>query len=51
MKLDALSPTIVLVRPREQGNIGATARAMANMGLEESPTPSRSAPATSSTTL
>jgi tRNA/rRNA methyltransferase len=34
MKLDALSPTIVLVRPREQGNIGATARAMANMGLE-----------------
>ncbi len=29
-----LSPTIVLVRPQEEGNIGATARAMANMGLE-----------------
>ena len=27
-------PAIVLVRPTEQGNVGATARAMANMGLE-----------------
>lgn len=27
-------PTIVLVRPTEQGNVGAAARAMANMGLE-----------------
>jgi tRNA (cytidine32/uridine32-2'-O)-methyltransferase len=30
-----LSPAIVLVRPREEGNIGAAARAMANMGLAE----------------
>jgi TrmH family RNA methyltransferase len=30
-----LSPAIVLVRPREEGNIGAAARAMANMGLSE----------------
>jgi TrmH family RNA methyltransferase len=29
-----LAPAIVLVRPQEEGNIGATARAMANMGLE-----------------
>ena len=28
------SPAIVLVRPREEGNIGSVARAMANMGLE-----------------
>ena len=28
------SPTIILVRPREQGNVGAVARAMANMGLD-----------------
>lgn len=28
-------PAIVLVRPQEQGNVGATARAMANMGLDE----------------
>ena len=34
MSSGPLSPTIVLVRPQEQGNIGATARAMANMGLE-----------------
>ena len=27
-------PTVILVRPQEQGNVGATARAMANMGLE-----------------
>lgn len=27
-------PTVVLVRTQEEGNIGATARAMANMGLE-----------------
>jgi TrmH family RNA methyltransferase len=29
-----LAPAIVLVRPQEEGNIGASARAMANMGLE-----------------
>ena len=34
MSSGPLFPTIVLVRPQEQGNIGATARAMANMGLE-----------------
>ncbi len=28
------SPAVILVRPREEGNIGAVARAMANMGLE-----------------
>lgn len=27
-------PAVILVRPREEGNIGAVARAMANMGLE-----------------
>lgn len=27
-------PAVVLVRPREEGNVGATARAMANMGLD-----------------
>lgn len=27
------SPAIILVRPREEGNVGAVARAMANMGL------------------
>lgn len=30
-----LAPAVVLVRPREEGNVGATARAMANMGLSE----------------
>ena len=29
-----LPPTVVLVRPREEGNVGAAARAMANMGLD-----------------
>jgi len=28
-------PAVVLVEPREEGNIGAAARAMANMGLAE----------------
>lgn len=28
-----LAPAVVLVRPQEEGNLGATARAMANMGL------------------
>lgn len=28
-------PTVVLVRTQEEGNIGSTARAMANMGLED----------------
>ncbi len=28
------SPAVILVRPREEGNVGAAARAMANMGLE-----------------
>lgn len=27
-------PAVILVRPREEGNVGAVARAMANMGLE-----------------
>ncbi len=34
MNTHAGLPTIILVRPQEQGNVGATARAMANMGLE-----------------
>lgn len=34
MSTGPLSPAIILVRPQEEGNIGATARAMANMGLE-----------------
>ena len=29
------APSVVLVRPREEGNVGAVARAMANMGLDE----------------
>jgi TrmH family RNA methyltransferase len=29
------SPAVVLVKPREEGNVGAAARAMANMGLSE----------------
>ena len=28
-----IPPAVVLVRPREEGNVGSTARAMANMGL------------------
>lgn len=28
------APAVVLVRPREEGNVGAAARAMANMGLD-----------------
>ncbi len=31
----ASRPAVVLVRPREEGNVGAVARAMANMGLGE----------------
>ena len=31
---DPLCPAVVLVRPREEGNVGAVARAMANLGLE-----------------
>lgn len=30
----SLPPAVVLVRPREEGNVGAAARAMANMGLD-----------------
>jgi tRNA/rRNA methyltransferase len=30
----ALAPAVVLVRPQEEGNVGAVARAMANFGLE-----------------
>lgn len=30
----AAPPAVVLVRPQEEGNVGAVARAMANMGLE-----------------
>ena len=32
--LMASPPAVLLVRPQEQGNIGAAARAMANMGLD-----------------
>ena len=32
---EPLTPAVVLVQPREEGNIGAAARAMANMGLAE----------------
>lgn len=32
---DRPPPAVVLVRPQEEGNIGAAARAMANMGLSE----------------
>ena len=35
MTVSPLIPAVVLVEPREAGNIGAAARAMANMGLEE----------------
>ena len=28
-------PAVILVRPQEEGNVGAVARAMANMGLDE----------------
>ncbi|HEV8581520.1 MAG TPA: RNA methyltransferase [Thermoanaerobaculia bacterium] len=31
--MNPLPPAVVLVRPREEGNVGAAARAMANMGL------------------
>lgn len=31
----AAPPAVVLVRPREEGNVGAACRAMANMGLSE----------------
>jgi tRNA (cytidine32/uridine32-2'-O)-methyltransferase len=31
----AAPPAVVLVKPREEGNVGAAARAMANMGLAE----------------
>jgi TrmH family RNA methyltransferase len=34
MSIERLPPAVVLVRPREEGNVGAAARAMANMGLE-----------------
>jgi tRNA (cytidine32/uridine32-2'-O)-methyltransferase len=33
--MPAAPPTVVLVRPREEGNVGAACRAMANMGLSE----------------
>ena len=35
MRSSPLKPAIVLVRTQEEGNIGAAARAMANMGLDE----------------
>jgi tRNA/rRNA methyltransferase len=35
MTREAESPAVILVRPQEEGNIGAVARAMANMGLDE----------------
>jgi tRNA/rRNA methyltransferase len=31
---DFSTPAVVLVRPREEGNVGSAARAMANMGLD-----------------
>jgi TrmH family RNA methyltransferase len=34
MTSSPLPPAVVLVRPREEGNVGAAARAMANMGLD-----------------
>ncbi|HEX5761091.1 MAG TPA: RNA methyltransferase [Thermoanaerobaculia bacterium] len=33
MSVESMPPAVVLVRPREEGNVGAAARAMANMGL------------------
>jgi len=35
MESNPLTPAIILVQPQEEGNIGAVARAMANMGLDE----------------
>lgn len=35
MTTDATPPAVILVRPQEEGNVGAVARAMANMGLDE----------------
>ena len=35
MSSDSRSPAVILVRPQEEGNVGAVARAMANMGLDE----------------
>jgi tRNA C32,U32 (ribose-2'-O)-methylase TrmJ len=32
--MERLPPAVVLVRPREEGNVGSAARAMANMGLD-----------------
>lgn len=34
MSIERVPPAVVLVRPREEGNVGSAARAMANMGLE-----------------
>ncbi|HEX2223057.1 MAG TPA: RNA methyltransferase, partial [Thermoanaerobaculia bacterium] len=31
----AAPPAVILVRPREEGNVGSAARAMANMGLDQ----------------
>lgn len=35
MTQQAPPPAVILVRPQEEGNVGAVARAMANMGLDE----------------
>ena len=35
MSKDTPPPAVILVRPQEEGNVGAVARAMANMGLDE----------------
>jgi TrmH family RNA methyltransferase len=32
--MSAVAPAVVLVRPREEGNVGSAARAMANLGLD-----------------
>jgi TrmH family RNA methyltransferase len=35
MEAPSILPAVVLVRPREEGNVGSAARAMANMGLDQ----------------
>ena len=35
MTMEKRPPAVILVRPQEDGNVGAVARAMANMGLDE----------------
>ncbi len=35
MESESRPPAVILVRPQEEGNVGAVARGMANMGLDE----------------